>query len=245
MPFRHAARHLSVRGRLAHRRIRLVLAKATAPHALGTATLWFGAFSVLSHAVLTWGMVTIAIADYPDASNDPLVQSRFLYPLLQQRPHPVQERISYVGVGVGGKHVAAAPAVKRQEPASVGASTEVATTPEPPATVEAEPASVFTELEVDITAQRDPDSEGPAYPVALLARKIEGEARVRFVIDSTGRADETTFAVLEANDPGFAEAVRQALPRMKYRPASIGAKHVPQQVQQTFMFKITQAAIVP
>lgn len=243
MPFRHAARHLSVRRRLAQRRIRLVLAKATAPQVLGPATVWFGAVSALSHAVLTWGMVTIAIPHYPDASDDPLVQSRFLYPLLQQRPRPVQERISYVGMG--GTHVAAAPAVKRPEPAAVGASTEVATATEPPPSVESEPASVFTELEVDITAQRDPDSEGPAYPEDLLARKVEGEARVRFVIDSMGRADEATFAVLEANDPGFAEAVRQALPRMKYRPASIGPKRVPQQVQQTFMFRITPGAIVP
>ncbi|HYW51829.1 MAG TPA: TonB family protein [Gemmatimonadaceae bacterium] len=217
-----------------------MLARTTTSAVLGPATLLFGAVSVASHVVLTWGMVTIAMPSYPDASNDPLVQSRFLYPLMQRRPRPVQEHISYVGMG--GVQVESAPATKKVGTVT-GATPEIAEAPAPPESVESEPFEAFTELEVDVAAERDPDSEGPAYPEDLLARKIEGEARVRFIIDSTGHAEEGSFGVIETNEAGFAEAVRQALPRMKFRPATIGNKRVPQHVQQSFIFKITPPAI--
>lgn len=243
MSLRFAARHLSVRGRMAHRRIRRVLAQTTAPQfVLGPATVAYGAASVAAHAVLTWGMLALAQPPLPDADHDPLVQSRFLYPLMRKAPQPVRERISYVGIG--GPVVESAPATKK--PGEVtGTSPEQPAAIEPPVSVESEPVEAFTELEVDVVAERDPNSEGPSYPQDLLDRKIEGEARVRFVIDSTGRADSTTFAVLEANQAGFAEAVRLALPRMKFRPAHIGPKPVAQSVEQTFMFRITPAAIIP
>ena len=243
MSLRFAARHLSVRRRLAQRRIRRVLARTSAPQIVfGPATLTYSAASVVAHAVLTWGMLALAQPPLPDADHDPLVQSRFLYPLMRKSPQPVRERISYVGIG--GPVVESAPATKKQGEVT-GASPEQPAAIEPPVSVESEPVEAFTELEVDVVAERDPNSEGPSYPQDLLDRKIEGEARVRFVIDSTGRADSTTFAVLEANQAGFAEAVRLALPRMKFRPAHIGPKAVAQSVEQTFMFRITPATIIP
>jgi protein TonB len=243
MPLRFAARHLSVRRRLAQRRIRQVLARTTAPHALlGPATLTFGAVSVASHVVMTWGLLLLAHPPLPDAEHDPLVQTRFLYPLLRKSPQPVRERISYVGFG--GRFVASAPASGTRG-ITTGSSPQEPALVEPPDSVVVEPVEAYTELEVDITAQRDPESEGPSYPEDLLARKIEGHARVRFVIDSTGRADSTTFGVLEATEAGFAEAVRQALPRMKFRPARMGPRPVPQRVEQTFEFRITPPVLVP
>ena len=244
MSLRFAARHLSIRRRMAQRRIRRVLAQTSAPHlVLGPATVAYGAASLVAHAAITWGMLALAQPPLPDADHDPLVQSRFLYPLMQKAPQPVRERISYVGFG--GPFVESAPATKKEAGTVTGASPELPEAVAPPESVESEPVEAFTEVEVDVVAERDPDSEGPSYPQDLLARRIEGEARVRFVIDSTGRADSTTFAVLEANEAGFAEAVRMALPRMKFRPAHIGPKRVPQRVEQTFMFKITPPAVVP
>ena len=242
MSLRYAARHLSVRSRMAHRRIRQVLARTTTPSSLGPVTLWFGAVSVASHAALTWGMVALATPLLPDASHDPLVSSRFLYPLMQQYAHPVQERISYVGLGgrfvlAAGDRTTGGVAEVPREPIAIAET--------PPLQEEAQPAAAFSELEVDVAAARDPESIGPSYPDSLLGRQIEGQARVRFVIDSTGHAADGSFAVIETNEPGFAEAVRLALPRMKYRPASIGPKHVAQHVEQTFMFKLTRAPLIP
>ena len=242
MPFRHAARHLSVRGRMAHRRIRRVLATTTAPAVLGPATLWFAALSVVSHAAATWGMVAIVSQPLPDASRDSLVTSRFLYPLMQQRPKPRQERISYVGLGGLQEESAGATA---KVGVTTGASPEMVVATAPPQSEESEPVEAFTELDVDITAQRDPESEGPVYPDSLLALKVEGEARVRYVIDSTGHAVPESFEVLETNERAFAEAVREALPRMKFRSAMIGRKAVSQWVEQSFMFKITRPAMIP
>ncbi len=246
MPFRHAARHLTVRSRLAHRRIRQVLARTTAAQALGPVTVAFGGASLLSHILVTWAAVTYRPAPLPEANADSLVTSRFLYPLMQQRPRPQVERIRFVGVGT------ASPAANPSAPAmaSKGGMTGESVDDDIAAIapIESMPSDAydsFSELEVDVTAERDPDSEGPSYPDSLLTRHIEGEARVRFVIDSAGRAIVESFFVIETNHAGFGEAVRNALPRMKYKPASMGRKTVAQRVEQSFVFKITPPPAVP
>lgn len=243
MSFKHAARHLSLRGRLAQRRMRQVLARTTLPYSLGPATGLFSGISAVAHAVLTWGIISVVPTPLPDAANDPLVASRFLYPLMQQRPQPQVEHISYVGLI--GPRVPPVPAVPRT--GSVGRATAdtVVAAVEPPSSEPAAPFEAYSELEVDVAAQRAADSEGPSYPDSLLAREVEGEARVLFVIDSTGRAVEQTFTVLSSNHPGFSEAVRLALPRMRFKPATMGPKAVAQRVEQTFVFKITRPPIVP
>jgi hypothetical protein len=243
MTFRHAARHLSVRGRLARRRMRSVLATVNAPAIVGTTSFVFGALSVASHIAATVGMLALATPPLPDANNDPLVQTRFLYPLMKKLPRPVEERVRFVGVS--GTHETPATREQRQVAPRGDLVEQVVGVVATVAAEESPPVDVFTEVEVDITAARDPDSDGPAYPPDLLERKVEGAARCQFVVDSTGHPDEGSFTVLAANHASFGEAVRAALPRMKYRPAMIGPKRVAQLVEQTFMFRITPAALVP
>ena len=108
----------------------------------------------------------------------------------------------------------------------------------PVAAPEASHDSVFTEIEVDSTAVRSQLSAGPAYPLDLLAKHVEGMALVRYVVDTTGFADTESFTVIRATDPAFAHAVRDALPYMRFSPAKIGQKKVRQLVEQPFMFKI-------
>ncbi len=245
MAFKQAARQLSVRGRQAHRRMRLVLARAAMPRAFGPATGLFAVVSLVSHAALTWGVVTFEPVRHPDAANDPLVTSRFLYPLMQQQPRPQAERVRFVGVG--GPQPASAPSRPNTGPDAggmVAMAAEVEETKVEEA-ISLEPYQAYSELEVDVTAERSPDSDGPAYPDSLLARQVEGEARVRFVIDSTGRAIVESFGVIESTHAGFSQAVRNALPRMKFKPASMGAKPVAQRVEQTFVFKISHTPAIP
>jgi protein TonB len=245
MALKHAARHLSIRGRMAHRRIRQVLERAGMAQGLGPATGLFSVLSLLSHVVLTWGVVTFEPALHPDAANDPLVTSRFLYPLMKREPRPQAERVRFVGIG--GPQQSSAP-TRPREGAEAGGLVAMAAEVEDikiEETISMEPYQAFSELEVDETAERSPDSEGPVYPDSLLARQIEGEARVRFVIDAEGRAIPESFAVIESSHAGFTRAVRLALPRMKFKPASMGSKPVAQRVEQTFVFKITQAPPVP
>lgn len=103
----------------------------------------------------------------------------------------------------------------------------------------------FTLTDVDTTAARDPESAAPAYPVVLKSRGIEGAAVVRFVVDTTGRADPASFQLIETNHPLFGTAVRDALPGMKFRPASIGARKVRQLVEQPFIFRIVRPGTPP
>lgn len=96
----------------------------------------------------------------------------------------------------------------------------------------------FTLLDVDTGAVRDPESAAPVYPSLLERQGIEGIAVVRFVVDTTGRADLETFRVIETNHPLFGAAVREALPGMKFHPATVGPRKVRQMVEIPFGFQI-------
>lgn len=102
----------------------------------------------------------------------------------------------------------------------------------------AQTVGAFTIIDVDSIAERDPTSAAPVYPPVLLTRGIEGSAVMRFVIDSTGRVDMSTVRVMDATHQEFARAVRDAMPRMKFRPAKRGAVPVRQLVEQPYMFRI-------
>jgi hypothetical protein len=48
--------------------------------------------------------------------------------------------------------------------------------------------------------------------------------------------------VISATHPEFAQSVRDALPGMRFHPAILRSKKVPQLVEQPFMFKIIPPA---
>ena len=98
--------------------------------------------------------------------------------------------------------------------------------------------TVFTIAEVDSAVAVDPASAAPTYPPALLKLGVEGSVMVRYVVDSFGRADLSTLQVLRASRVEFAVAVREALPFMRFTPAKMGPKAVPQLVEQPFNFRI-------
>lgn len=98
--------------------------------------------------------------------------------------------------------------------------------------------TVFTIAEVDSAVSVDPSSAAPAYPPALLKLGVEGSVMVRYVVDSMGRADIATLQIVRASRIEFAVAVREALPFMRFTPAKMGSKAVPQLVEQPFNFRI-------
>ncbi|HEY0776929.1 MAG TPA: TonB family protein [Gemmatirosa sp.] len=91
------------------------------------------------------------------------------------------------------------------------------------------------------TALLDPTSGGPVYPPALLAQGVAGEALVEFVVDTTGRVDTASFLVVDATDPRFADAVRDALPAMRFAPARVGGHRRRQAVQLPVRFAPSRA----
>lgn len=77
-----------------------------------------------------------------------------------------------------------------------------------------------------------------AYPESMRTSGAEGQVLAQFVVNENGRVETGTFKVLESSNSAFTAAVRNALSRMRFRPAQIGRTNVSQVVQQAFIFRL-------
>jgi len=103
------------------------------------------------------------------------------------------------------------------------------------------PASgYFFEGQVEKPAMALPGQTGPAYPDVLRSAGLEGQVLAQFVVDSTGRALLDSYTALHSDHPQFTSAVKTALARLRYLPAEVGGRRVPQLVQQTFQFTLNR-----
>ena len=91
--------------------------------------------------------------------------------------------------------------------------------------------SVYSEMQVEKTVLPLPGPR-PTYPGPLSAAHVQGNAGVEFVVDTLGRPEPASFRVVETSNPLFADAVREALPGMRFRPAELHGRRVRQRVQQ-------------
>jgi protein TonB len=98
----------------------------------------------------------------------------------------------------------------------------------------------YFDFQVEKAAAAIPGSGAPSYPEMLKSSGVEGEALVQFVVDTTGRAELGSFKVLRATHDAFGQAVKAALPRMRFLPAEIGGKKVRMLVQQPFAFALNR-----
>lgn len=105
--------------------------------------------------------------------------------------------------------------------------------------------SVYSVLTVDESAVRAPGGMAPVYPADLMAAGVEGLTIVRFVVDSTGRADVRTLEIMSSSHPAFTQAVRDAISGMRFVAARIRGTPVRQLVEQSFSFRIIAPAPAP
>ncbi len=103
--------------------------------------------------------------------------------------------------------------------------------------------SVLSVLQVDSVATRYLDSAAPAYPPDLLNKDIEGTVYTEYIVDTTGYADTASLVIVRSTHPEFTQAVREALPYMRFRPAKVGNQKVRQLVEQQFTFKIRRPTV--
>lgn len=96
----------------------------------------------------------------------------------------------------------------------------------------------FNAFEVDVEVVAIMGTVRPQYPSVLRSSGIEGRVIAQFVVNEKGRADRKTFRVLSATHALFSDAVSRALPQMRFKPATMGGRPVPQLVQQLFVFKL-------
>lgn len=83
-----------------------------------------------------------------------------------------------------------------------------------------------------------PGSAGPRYPDILRSGGVEGQVLAQFVVDTLGRVEIPSFRVLRSDHAMFEQAVRSALPNMRFLPAEVGGRKVKQLVQQPFVFAL-------
>lgn len=83
-------------------------------------------------------------------------------------------------------------------------------------------------------------STRPRYPESLRQAAIDGTVLVRFTIDTTGRIDMSSVAVLSSTHELFSRSVRDALPGLRFRPAEIGGRRVRALAEMPFEFQITR-----
>ncbi len=147
----------------------------------------------------------------------------------------------------------AAPPVPRIDAQLAALAPGVATAPAPAAGADlgrrlaAEPADFATgarpgrptfESGTEVTGARViPASVQPRYPRALQEQRVPGEVDARFVVDSAGRVDASSFDVVRSSNALFTAAVRDALAALRYLPAERGGRRVAQTVEQTFRFE--------
>ena len=101
----------------------------------------------------------------------------------------------------------------------------------------------YFEFQVERQVTTVPGSAQPKYPDMLKSANVEGEVLAQFVVDTTGRADMSTFKVLKSTHDLFTKSVRTALQDMRFVPAEIGGQKVKQLVQQPFTFGISRSEI--
>ena len=113
--------------------------------------------------------------------------------------------------------------------------------PPPPASAPGEVLDqVLYDFQVETVAKLAKDSPSPVYPPALKNLGLNGEVVAAFVVDTLGMVDTSTFRVLKSTNTLFSDAVRAALPNLRFEPAMIGRRKVKQLVQMPFVFAPTR-----
>lgn len=77
----------------------------------------------------------------------------------------------------------------------------------------------------------------PLYPFRAKRLGIEGNVRVKFLVDATGRVSHVN--ILESNPPGiFDESVLKALPSWRFTPGELGGKAVNTWMSTVIQFEL-------
>ncbi|CAN5917298.1 hypothetical protein BH11GEM1_BH11GEM1_06970 [soil metagenome] len=125
-----------------------------------------------------------------------------------------------------------------QQPFTFGLSrNEAARTP---ATGPVNADQPYFEFQVERPAQQTPGTGNLRYPAELRQADVEGEVLAQFIVGADGRYVDKSFRELKSNHQLFTDAVKTALPTMRFTPAMVGGKAVTQLVQQPFWFTLSK-----
>lgn len=98
----------------------------------------------------------------------------------------------------------------------------------------------YFEFQVEKPTVAAGGNPSPTYPDMLKSAGVEGEVLAQFVVDTSGRAEMSTFKVLKTSNELFSVAVKNVLPRYRFIPAEAGGRKVKQIVQLPFQFSLAK-----
>jgi TonB family protein len=102
------------------------------------------------------------------------------------------------------------------------------------------PDQPYMEFQVTKVAQQIPGTGNLRYPDSLRKANVQGEVLAEFVVDADGRFVPGSFIVLKSSHDLFSEAVKTALPNMRFIPAEYQGKRVKQTIQQPWTFSLSK-----
>jgi TonB family protein len=87
-------------------------------------------------------------------------------------------------------------------------------------------------------AEPAPHTPAPRYPARAELARASGEVVAQFKIDPTGRILRESLLIVRSTHPLFSLAVREALPAMRFKPATRSGVPVETTVIQEFQFRL-------
>ncbi|MEP7001291.1 MAG: M56 family metallopeptidase [bacterium] len=102
------------------------------------------------------------------------------------------------------------------------------------------PDKPHLESQVTKAASQIPGTGNIRYPDLLRHANVEGEVLATFVVDTSGAYLPGSLMVLKSSHELFTEAVKNALPNMRFTPAEVQGKRVRQVMQQPFTFSLSK-----
>ena len=81
-------------------------------------------------------------------------------------------------------------------------------------------------------------SEG--YPDELRRRRKGGIAEVSFVVDATGRVEPGSVEIVDATQPAFGEAAKQALLMTGFKPGKVSGTPVRTRVSLPIVYRVQE-----
>jgi protein TonB len=94
----------------------------------------------------------------------------------------------------------------------------------------------YFEFQVEKPALPREGNPNPKYPSMLESSRVEGEVLAQFVVDTLGKADMSTYKVLQSSNDLFSSSLKTTLPQWRFYPAEAGGHKVKQIVQLPLKF---------
>lgn len=96
----------------------------------------------------------------------------------------------------------------------------------------------YFEFQVEKPALAREGNPNPKYPSMLESSRVEGDVLAQFVVDTSGRAEMSTFKILQASNELFGSSLKSVLPSWRFYPAEAGGHKVKQIVQLPIKFAV-------